>query len=291
MATESRTTGFPEFTADMQSPDAMRRQFIEVPLAAAQQPAMRSAAELMSLMRLLPTALVASQQRELTRVLKSADERDPRVLVLKASIEQVEVLRTTGRQGQARVQRAIESLSGGGDVFLGFVSDVNFVPQEGLTVRLTDTKGAGEKSLSATTERDGSFSIELGTKTSRVSSSIPSAGSANVMQRIFALFADAGQESTAGAQPTKDGGEANVGQVEILGNGKLLYRDPMPVVLQHGSVYREYVIPDTSSSSTSGVRDVPPAPSTRPPRTTAQPPRATAQPTRAAKSAQPKKRK
>jgi hypothetical protein len=283
MATESRTTGFPEFLADMQSADAVGRQFIEVPLAAAQQSAIGSAAELVGLMRLLPSALVASQRRELDRLLKSSDERDPRFVTLKASIEQVEVLRTTGGQGQARLQHAVETLTVGGDVFLGFVSDVNLAPQEGLTVRLSDAKGVGVKSLSATTEADGYFSIDLGTKTSGIRSSVPLAGSMNVMQRIASLFADGGQQPAA-PQPTGDRSDAKLGQVEILRNDKLLYRDPTPVVLQNGTIYREYVIPDITPSSTSGGRDVrtaAPSSLTRTP----------TQPTRGAKSAQPKKRK
>lgn len=284
MATESRTTGFTEFMADMQSPDAVGRQFIDVPLAAAQQSAMGSAAELMSLMRLLPTALVASQQRELNRLQKLADDRDPRVAALKASIEQVEVLRTTGGRGQARVQRAVETLSSGGEVFFGFVSDVDLAPQEGLTVRLSDAKGVGPKTFSAVTEADGFFSIELGKNTSGLRSSAASAPSLNLMQRIAALFADAGQEAPAAAQPTKDQAAATVGQVEILNKDKLVYRDPTAVVLRNGSIYREYVIPDVSSSSPSGVRGAPKAPPTTPPRTPAQP-------TRAPKSAQAKKRK
>lgn len=283
MATESRTTGFPEFVADMQSADAVGRQFIDVPLAAAQQSAIGSAAELMSLMRLLPNALVASQQRELNRLQKSADDRDPRVVALKASIEQIEVLRTTGGRGQARVQRAVETLSGGGDVFIGFVSNTNLVPQEGLTVRLSDAKGVGPKSFSATTDADGFFSIDLGKNASGVRSSGAAAPPMNLMQRIAALFADGGQ-ATGAAQPTKDQGQATVGQVEILNKETLLYRDPTPVVLQNGSIYREYVIPDIASSSTSGSRDVPKPPPSTPPRTPAQP-------TPASKSAQPKKKR
>jgi hypothetical protein len=284
MATDSRTTGFTEFMADMQSPDAVGRQFIDVPLAAAQQSAIGTAAEVMSLMRMLPNALVASQQRELTRLQKSADDRDPRVMALKASIEQVEVLRTTGGRGQARVQRAIETLSGGGggNVFFGFVSDVNLAPQEGLTVRLSDAKGKGPKAFSATTEADGYFSIDLG-KSASTRASAAAGPQTNLMQRIAAMFRATGQDATGAAQPTSDQ-QGPVGQVEILNKDKLLYSDPVPVVLENGSIYREYVIPDISSSSTSGVQDVPKTPPGTPQRTAAQP-------TPASKSAQPKKKK
>lgn len=279
MATNPRTTGFQQFMADMQSPDAVGRQFIDVPLAAAQQSAIGTAAELMSLMRMLPNALVTSQQRELTRLLKSADDRDPRVMALKASIEQVEVLRTTGGRGQARVQRAIETLSGGGEVFFGFVSDVELAPQEGLTVRLSDAKGKGPKAFSATTEADGYFAIDLAKNASTRRSSAAAAPSTNLMQRIAAMFRATGQDAAGAAEPTSDQ-QGPVGQVDILNKDKLLYSDPMPVLLQNGSIYREYVIPDVSSSSTSGVRDVAKTPPRRP-----------AQPRSAAKTAQAKKKR
>src|SRR3954462_12482731 len=132
MATTSRTAGFTDFMASMQSGDALRSQLLGSSVAARQDSAVETIAEHLSLMAMLPGAFAASQRRELSRLSKIADERDPRVLALKLSIEQVDALRTTAHLGQTRVQRSFAALIGGGNVFMGFVSDLNLKPLEGL---------------------------------------------------------------------------------------------------------------------------------------------------------------
>jgi len=239
VATEPRKTAFPEFAADIQSVDAVGRQFIEVPLEGAQQSVLGSAADLAALLSVLPDAFAASQRRELSRILKSGNDRDPRVAALQASIEQADVLHATAGRGQARVQRALVALAGGSAVFHGFVSDGDLAPLEGLTVRLTDPKTAGGKTLTAKTEADGHFSIDLGLNNSASRGS----GAKPVAQRIADLFAVRSEDPTA-APPGN--AEVGVGQVEILRNETLLSSDPTPVVLNAGSVYREYVIVDAA---------------------------------------------
>ena len=280
MAPKSRQTGFPDFVADSPSPESARRQSIEAPLEAAQQSALDSATALATLLSMLPDAFAVSQQRELNRILKSGSDNDPRVAALQASIEQAERLHTTARRGQARVQRALGALAGGGEVFHGFVSDSDHAPLAGLTVRVTGTQ-AGVKAFMATTEADGYFTIDLSTNTSTRRDAGTKASPINLSQRIAALFAGGSGDRRTTAPA---GTETSVGQVEIVKQDTLLYRDPTPVALNEGRVYREYVIAGTAPSSASDVRDVPSGRSSAPSRAT-KPLR------RGAKSAQSKKKK
>src|SRR6267142_2018756 len=95
MATQSRKSGVPEFFADTQSPEDLRRKFIDAPMDAASQAALGTARELASLMSILPDAFAASQARELKRVQRSGNENDARVAALQTSIEQAGVRQTT----------------------------------------------------------------------------------------------------------------------------------------------------------------------------------------------------
>ena len=242
MTAKSRKTGFPDFVADIQSAEDVSRQFIDAPLAAAQQSALGSAAALATLLGMLPDAFAASQQRELNRILKSGNDNDPRVAALQASIEQAERLHTTARRGQARVQRALVALAAGGDVFHGFVSDSDLAPLEGLTVRLTETPAEGVKAFTATTEADGYFSIDLSPNTSTRRDAGAKASPINLSQRIAALFARGSDDRTTAPAGNP---ETSVGQVEILKYDRLLYRDPTLVALKEGRIYREYVIDGT----------------------------------------------
>ena len=288
MASESRTTGFPEFVADMQSSEAVRRQLVDIPMAAAQQSVLGTAAALASLLGGLPDAFAASQRRELDRILKSGDDRDPRVAALRASIAQADVLCATAQLGQTRVERMVGALAGGGEAFHGFVSDSHLAPLEGLTVRLTETKAEAQKAFTARTEADGYFSIDLGGKPWTPRDGAAKGRPINMAERMGDLFGGASEGATPAAAENR---EAKFGQVEILKNDSVLYRDPVDVALNDGSTYREYVIPEITPSSSSGVRDGPSEPPNTPRRTTAQPTRATTQPRHGARVAQPKKRK
>ena len=155
MATNERKTTLPGFFTDTNSEENVRRQFIEAPLEAASQPALGAALELATLLGILPNAFVASQQRELKRVVQSSSENDPRAVALQTLINHADVLRTMARRGQVRIQRALVTVADDGDVFHGFVSNSDFAPLRGLTVRLTDTKTASVKAFIATTDVDG----------------------------------------------------------------------------------------------------------------------------------------
>lgn len=288
MATESRDPGFPEFLAAGQSAEAVGRHFIEVPLAAAQQSAFESAIELLALMRMLPVAFAASQKNELTRILKTSDEKDPRVVALKSSMEQAALLQATAQRGQARVQRALTlasgALAGGGAGFHGFVSDSNLAPLKGLTVRVTETRHGQGKTFTTTTQDDGFFSIDLGrsmmpprdpaakprptnvaewiAELFAARSEAPTASSARSHEPD--LFADRSMDAAAGAAPSN--ADASAGRVEIVKSGTLLYRDPIPVELTAGSIYREYVIADAPPPSGADDRDDVPSDRPRSPR-------------------------
>src|ERR1700682_1672645 len=123
MSTQERKTGLPQFFTDTGSAKTIRRQFIEAPLDAASQSALGSALELATFMSNLPGAFVASQQRELKRVLQTGSDNDPRVTTLQASIAEAEILQTMTRRGQARVERTLVALAAKDEVFHGFVSD------------------------------------------------------------------------------------------------------------------------------------------------------------------------
>jgi hypothetical protein len=285
MAKASSSPGFSEFLAGMQSGDALRTQLGASSVPGVQQSAMDSIGEHLSLMAMLPGAFAASQKRELDRLSRTADERDPRVLALKLSIAQVDALRATAHLGQTRVQRSFAALIGGANVFMGFVSDVNLRPLEGLTVRLIDEKAStGHKTLAGTTDSDGHFSIDLGDDASSLRSSGTAASQPNLMQRLAGLFADSGAASTASSAQSAKSTGASAAQVEILQKGKVLYRDPIPLTIQSGSVYREYMIPDAEPTKSVPVHQVV---AERP----SAAPSAKTQAQRAAKTVQPKKRK
>jgi hypothetical protein len=243
MATQSGKTGRPNIFTGAKSPEAQRRQFIEAPMEAAGQSALGSVEELAILLSVLPEAFAASQRRELERVKRSGIENDPRVAALEISIEQADVLQTMVRRGQARGQHALAGFTSKDNVFHGFVSDSNFAPLKGLTVRLTGSKTTRVKTLSATTDDDGYFSIVLSAKSDTQQDSGTKTSPINISQRIADLFASLSREPIP---PSEAGAEADVSQVEILSKGKLLYTDPVFVALDEGSVYREYVIADSN---------------------------------------------
>ncbi len=257
MATQSKKTGFPEFFADTQSADNLRRQFIEAPMDAAGQSALGAGIELANLLNILPGAFVASQERELERLKKSGIENDPRVAALETSIEQAGVLQTMAQRGQARIQRGLVAFAGGDKVFHGFVSDAQLTPLKGLTVRLT-----GNKTLSATTDDDGYFSISLGKKSKKQQEDAGEkrgqAGKGSLLQRITDLMASPGIAPLASGTESAEG-EDEGRQVEILQKGKLLHTDPATLAVDQGSVYREYVIADTEPFSAADLKKFNPA--------------------------------
>lgn len=250
MATQSYKPGQSPFIRDGLSADAVREEFIETPFAAAQQPAISTGLDLLNFMSALPNAFIASEQRELKRLLRTTDDKnDPRIERLKVSIERTSELHTTTMQGKARIDRALASLSTEDNVFHGFVSDADAKPMPKLTVRIfkdrtADGNQKAANSLSGTTDADGYFSILLDKGTAKRKSASTDEASVGLSQRMAELLNKDNQEkasanATAAAQDTK---QVTV-NVEILdANGKQLYLDPFELVLEHGSAYREYIV-------------------------------------------------
>ena len=251
MATESDRTEFAGFF-NTKSAETLRRQFIEAPLEAAGQSALGSGIELGNLLSMLPAAFVASQDRELKRVLSSGIENDPRVAALESSIEQAGVLQTMAQRGQVRIERALVAVAGKDHVFHGFVSDADLAPLKGLTVRLTGSKATRSKTLSTTTDDDGYFSIALGTKSNMQQDSGAKASKISLAQRISDLMAGPGIEPIS--TPLESVPNEDASQVEILKKGKLAHSDPVLVARDQGSVYREYVISTEKPPSASDFR-------------------------------------
>jgi hypothetical protein len=253
MATQSNRSEFPSFFADTKSAETLRRQFIEAPLEGAQQSVLTSGLELANLLSVLPDAFVASQRRELERMKKSGKDNDPRTTALQASIEQTNVLRTTTQRGQARVRRIAVALADSHDLFHGFVSDAESAPLKGLKVRLVDSsKTRGAKTLTATTDHDGYFSIPIDAQNNAESRAKSS--QMNLSERITNLFAGSGKVMNAAASTGSSVASEGGYQVEILKKGEVAYRDPALVSMGEGSVYREYVIAADKPPSASDFR-------------------------------------
>lgn len=243
MATNSRKSGFPGMF-DGQSTENMRRQFIEAPLDAAVPAALGPVSELARILTGLPTAFVASQKKELQRLKETSGDNDERIPALEASIEQSETLQIMADKGQSRLQRLIGSLATGENVFHGFVSNPDFAPMSGVTVRLTGAK-RGSGKAAATTDDDGYFSISLGPTDYGTQGS--SKRSLTVSQRVNKLFETRKLDSTDAVEAEKDK-EASQSTVQILRKNTLLHEDPLPVTVDEGTVYREYVIGEKQSS-------------------------------------------
>lgn len=240
----------PDFLAGEPTADAIRKQFLEAPMAAAQQPAIDIGLEVLTFMAALPGAFVASEERELNRLSRVTEaSNDPRMERLKVSIARAMELRAASRQGKVRIDRALVSLSGESNVFHGFVSDGTLAPQKGLTVRITVSRdGAKETTVSSTvTNADGYFSISLDRESGRrrreqtPDSNVK--GSERMAERPARanVKSDAGKMAASAAAPG-DGDEI-LAQVDILdAKTNVIHEDPAPIVVNAGTVYREYVI-------------------------------------------------
>ena len=258
MPKQSRDTGNAKILADDISADAQREEFLKPQSEAAIQGAVGSALELFSFMSALPDAFVASQQREAKRLMKSGRDMDPRIEALKASIEEAEKLRSAARSGQARIDRALAALSEPDEIFHGFVSDTELQFQKGYTVRLVGAGRTGAKSeLSARTGADGYFNITLATKKEPGGFSAANAAQVILAAELSELFSMASRPAAAAAGVAATGAtapsantETAQASVEILDpNGQLFHQDPVPVILNSGSIYREYVVDSKGSQS------------------------------------------
>lgn len=254
MATQSRYSGASPFLGDTLSPDGVRKEFIEAPMEAAKQSAIGTGLDLFAFMTALPDAFILSEQRELKRLSRSADSnKDPRIERLKASIERGKEWHTHTHQGKTRIERLLVSLSEEDNVFHGFVSDVELQPRKKLTVRISAAREGekSEKSLSATTDADGYFSISLGKDPKGGYRKPMPESTVNLSERMNELLmrvnAKAGTGSSDKATTSASSDQEVLARVEILdAAGNILHQDAAPLVVNAGTAYREYVIDDTA---------------------------------------------
>jgi hypothetical protein len=244
MATKTPNQGFLDGN---QSPEKIRREFIDKPLSSAKLSALNTGLELFNLMSVLPDAFISSQRRELDRLKASGKDNDERVKKLEASIEQATVLRTTVQRGESRVQRALGSLGDSEIAFHGFVSDSDLNPVAGLTVRLSGREGSAKRGLTAITEDDGYFRIPLGAKKDTGKEWRSRVGKVNFAEKINILTEEQAAATGSANDATATGRVR--GQVEILEGDKSIYTDPTGVPIDEGSVYREYVVQADSRPS------------------------------------------
>ncbi len=228
------------FLSGDQSAAKIRRDFIEKPMAAAKLSMVGTGLELFEFLRVLPNAFIASQERELERVKATSEKNDARVASLEASIAQATTLRTTIQRGEARVDRAMTSFGDQAHAFHGFVSNEEFEPIKGLTVRLI-SREAGKRGLMSTTDDDGYFRISLGSKSNPEKERSEQVGEISFAQKLnmFELGLTAKREASVNANAA---GEKPVAQVEILNGNEVVFTDSNTLPTTDGSVYREYVL-------------------------------------------------
>jgi hypothetical protein len=265
MATQSRNSNESPFIGGGNSADAIRKEFIETPMAAARQPAIATGLELLTFMSMLPDAFLASEERELNRLARSSnDKNDPRIERLKFSIMRTKELHNASQKGKARIDRALAALSNEDNVFHGFVSDANLKPREKLTVRISALRESekDEKSLSAITQADGYFSISLGKGKTDAGKSSANESTVTLSEQIAERLASVNAKNkadTAKASNTQSAASASTNQarvrVEILdANNNVIHQEESPLVVTAGSTYREYVIDDDAPAATSPER-------------------------------------
>jgi len=263
MINKSNSNERAEFISQGVDGDSLNRQFIEAPLAAARQSAIGTGLDLLAFMSALPDAFIASEKRELKRLSRSSDDKnDPRIERLKISIESAGELRSTANLGKARLERGLVSMSEDGNVFHGFVSDTELRPREKLVVRISAVRDGekSEKSLSATTDADGYFSISLGKDTKARQKTGAPESSVTLSERMNELLmrvnakADTAADSKAATDKTASAageGKEILARVEILdASGKILHQDSSALVVNAGTAYREYAIDDNEAVKT-----------------------------------------
>jgi len=242
--TQAKNPGFPQFFADTKSAESVRRHLLEAPLDAVGPSLLAAGLEVGQLLSILPGAFIESQKRELNRLKATGAENDERVTLLESSIEDAEGLQTFMRAGQARAQRVIGAATTREDVFHGFVSDSDFAPVTGVTVRLRGTKAVRSKA-SATTDEHGYFSIPLGTKRETGGgSSLTFSQQLNRMFEPKTIPTPAPQDEQQGEKK-----ELVTACVEIVRKRQVVHEDPNPVPLDAGTVYREYVVSEDASTA------------------------------------------
>jgi hypothetical protein len=247
MASAKKRRGSPEFFADGQSPEAMRRQFISDPAQASIQPGLAMGMELLVLMRVLPEAFRQSQERELERLKRQGKDAGPRMESIQRSLAEAQALEEVAGRGQARIERLVMASIQPERCFHGFVSDTDGKPLPGLVVRLGMEGRQKDRSLEAETCDDGYFRIALPSGGDKVKEAKGDAG--GLESGLHAALAAIELRTARPAEASADGaGKSIPGRIAIYSRDqKLLHTDPAPVELAEGSAYREYMIDPVES--------------------------------------------
>lgn len=250
MANDSDKKSFSGVFGSARTPEEVRRRFIEAPLDASVPAAFEAVLEIASVLTRLPDVFIASQNQELERLRSSVGSNDPRFNALQASIEHAEELKTTADKAQVRIQRVAGATAMGQKVFHGFVSAPDLTPLAGVSVRLTEGAAGGAKG-GATTDEEGYFSLPL-EPSSYTATTGAKTRDFSLSQRVNKLFETRKLDTLDRAEDANADSEQDAttreSAVQIFRKNKLIYDDPIPVELDAGSIYREYIVNEQAGS-------------------------------------------
>ena len=251
MAQVTRGTSFEDLFGEKaaQENDSRRRQIFDGQLARWREMGPSFGNELFTFISAIPALAQAADVAEYQRVVKKYGRESDRARALEPLILNGQALQLNVDRAKERVDRMMKVMNTREDVFHGFVSDESGRAQAGLTVQLTlQTQRAVAK---AQTDDTGYFRIPL-SRAGRGDSPAPApvpAGTPGSSQ-----VRGVKQEAVAAA-PDKEKGnetaqESPVGHVEVLSaKGEVLYDDPLMLLLDEGTAYREYVVPDSGKKT------------------------------------------
>lgn len=180
--------------------------------------------ELLDLFETLPQALQSSQRLEHRRLLKRYGDKHPRVQEAALELEELDAFELQAAAGRDRARRLIEVVSVQGPAFHGFVTDTSGQPLPGARV---EVRALREQIITeASTADDGYFRAPL-----------PAA------ERVKPV--DDKSDKPGGNPAAAPVAESSL-QTQVMlrdRSGRLLYEDPLPLLLDGSSAYRDYSIP------------------------------------------------
>jgi hypothetical protein len=257
MADQSKSSSSFQYIAGDVSPARLRDEILQGKAETVAVGAMTEALDLYAFMSALPDALIASQQREARRLEKVKGDKGPRLEAMKASIAQAQQLNATVRSGRARFDRAVTSMLEPNDVFHGFVTGPDLQMQKGYTVRLVGADG--QQRHSAVTQADGYFTMTIKSDPARKASPVPGKGETQMamLDGLVNLFGMRGSSGPVKSSGVKGEGDSNaeLASVEVLDpRGERVQQDPIPVDLNGGTVYREYLVASPKDDTVFGKK-------------------------------------
>ena len=199
--------------------------------------------DLLAVFEMLPQALQSSQQVEHRRLLKRHGDKHPRVLEAALALEELSALEQRASAGRARARRLIEQVGSKGPALHGFVTDTSGQPLPGIRI---EVRALREQLIAeASTADDGYFRAPL-----------PAA------ERVKPVDEKSDQP---GASPAAAAKNPSGLQTQVLlrdRSGRLLYEDPLPLLLDGNSAYRDYRVsrPDDDCVYQPGKPEPQPAP-------------------------------